>query len=83
MFPRSQVRAFILLGLWATVTRVSAVIFLGVWFLMQLFNGVASIGYTAQSGGVAVWAHIGGVVFGMMAGFLFKGKASRLQFHWP
>lgn len=83
MFPRSQVRTFIFLGLWSTITRVSAVVFLGIWFIMQLFSGVTSIGSTAQAGGVAVWAHIGGFVFGVVLGFLFKGKAARLQHRWP
>lgn len=83
MFPRSQVRTLIFLGFWTTITRVSAVVFLGIWFAMQLFSGITSIGNTAQSGGVAVWAHIGGFVFGVILGFLFKGKATRLNFRWP
>ena len=83
MFPRSQVRTLIFLGLWTTVTRISAVFFLGIWFAIQLFSGITSISNTAQSGGVAVWAHIGGFAFGVVLGFLFKGKASRLNFGGP
>ncbi len=75
MFPKSQVRV-LLLGRRAGITRVTAVIFLGIWFITQLFNGVASLGVdTAQTAGVAYWAHIGGFVFGLLIGFVLKGQA--------
>ncbi len=74
MFPRAQVRLLIGYGF---ITRVSAILFLGFWFILQLFNGVAALGVdTAQTGGVAVWAHVGGFVFGALIGLFFKGKAS-------
>ncbi len=76
MFPRAQVRLLIGYGF---ITRVSAILFLGVWFVLQLFNGVAALGVTtAQTGGVAVWAHVGGFVFGLLIGLFFKGKASQM-----
>jgi len=61
------------------VSGSTAIIFLGVWFAMQFFSGVASLGAeTAQSGGVAVWAHVGGFVFGLIMGFIFRGRAKDL-----
>jgi membrane associated rhomboid family serine protease len=52
-------------------TRVSAVGFLGAWAVIQFFNGIASLGVpTAQTGGVAVWAHVGGFAAGLVAGIL-------------
>jgi membrane associated rhomboid family serine protease len=46
---------------------------------VQFFSGVASLGAeTAQTGGVAVWAHVGGFVFGLLIGFLFRGRAEGL-----
>jgi membrane associated rhomboid family serine protease len=80
MFPRSQVRTLIFWGLGGTITRISAIIFLGIWFATQLLSGIASIGATAQTGGVAVWAHIGGFVFGLIMGFLFKGRAEDIAY---
>ena len=79
MFPGSRIRTIVLtFGIF--ITYVSALIFLGVWFLTQLFSGVASIGaQTAQTGGVAFWAHIGGFVFGLLAGFLLRGRVGRLM----
>ena len=78
LFPGSRIRTVVLtFGLF--VTYVSAMVFLGIWFITQLFSGVASIGVqTAQTGGVAFWAHIGGFVFGLLAGFLMKGRVTRL-----
>jgi membrane associated rhomboid family serine protease len=75
MFPRARVRLLVLaFGFW--VTRVSAIIFLGIWFLTQLFSGVTSIGVnTAQTDGVAVWAHVGGFLFGILAGLLMRNRA--------
>jgi membrane associated rhomboid family serine protease len=60
------------------VTRASAVAFLGLWAVMQLFSGVASLGVpTAQAEGVAWWAHIGGFAFGLAVGWLVQGRARR------
>ena len=41
-----------------------AVLFLGVWFLLQFFNGAMSLGSRGQ--GVAWWAHVGGFAFGFV-----------------
>ena len=80
MFPRSQVKLLVLARR-AGVTRTSALVFLGIWFVTQLFNGIASIGVeTAQTSGVAFWAHVGGFVFGLLVGFLMKDRATNLQF---
>ncbi|MCL4297172.1 MAG: rhomboid family intramembrane serine protease [Anaerolineae bacterium] len=79
MFPRSRVKVMVMSRAGMGMTRVTALIFLGIWFVTQLFNGVASLGVpTAQTGGIAFWAHIGGFLFGLVVGFLFRGRAGRL-----
>lgn len=79
MFPRSQIRVLLLFGFFLVVRRITAILFLGVWFVMQFFSGIASLGAeTAQTGGVAVWAHVGGFVFGLLVGFLFRDRAKDL-----
>jgi membrane associated rhomboid family serine protease len=78
LFPRSRVRLLVFLGYSMGVTRASAVAFLGLWAVMQLFSGVASLGVpTAQAEGVAWWAHIGGFAFGLVVGWLVQGRARR------
>jgi membrane associated rhomboid family serine protease len=84
MFPSSQVRLLMMTRAGSGITRVSALMFLGVWAITQLFSGVASLGAeSAQTSGVAFWAHIGGFVFGLVVGFLLRGRASNLQLERP
>jgi membrane associated rhomboid family serine protease len=62
-FPRSRVTTLIpALFLFFTI-RIPAVLMLGYWFFIQIFSGVMSLG-TANQGGVAWFAHIGGFVLG-------------------
>lgn len=79
MFPTSQIRVLMLFGFFAVVRRVTAVLFLGVWFVMQFFSGVAALGAeTAETGGIAVWAHVGGFVFGVLVGLIFRSRAKEM-----
>ncbi len=48
-----------------------APLFLGVWFVLQFFQGVMSIG-AVQSGGVAWWAHVGGFVAGFVVVWILR-----------
>jgi membrane associated rhomboid family serine protease len=50
------------------------VLFLGIWFLMQLFGGVGQIGSAGDMGGVAFWAHAGGFVSGLAVALLFRRR---------
>lgn len=83
-FPQAYIRVLIFLGIFITTTRVTALLFVGVWAVMQFLNGIASLGVqTAQTGGVAYWAHIGGFVFGVVVGLLFRGRAENLSVEQP
>ena len=73
MFPQQQVK--VLAG--RTVSPVSALIVIGGWFVLQFFSGVASIAATADTGGVAYMAHIGGFIAGFVLTFLFRGNTAR------
>ena len=49
------------------VVELPAILVLGFWFIVQLFNGTAAIGSTSDMmGGVAWWAHIGGFISGIL-----------------
>ena len=56
------------------VVQVSAWVLLGVWFLMQTLEGVASLGAGA---GVAYFAHIGGFLAGMLLVWVFAATRTR------
>ena len=73
MFPQQKVR--VLIG--RVVTPVSAIIVIGLWIVLQLFSGVASIAETADTGGVAYMAHIGGFITGFALTFLLRGNSAR------
>ncbi|MEW5899514.1 MAG: rhomboid family intramembrane serine protease [Bacillota bacterium] len=63
-FPRSRVLALVPVFFFLTLMEVPAVIYLALWFVLQLFNGTLSLGGVANP--VAWWAHIGGFVAGMV-----------------
>jgi len=58
------------------VVEIPAVVFLGLWFLLQFLSGTASIGRAAAAGGVAWWAHVGGFVAGVvfLKAFPIRGR---------
>jgi membrane associated rhomboid family serine protease len=58
-------RARILTLVFVFPLPVPAVIFLGLWFVLQFLSGINTLG-GGSSGGVAVWAHIGGFLLGML-----------------
>ena len=70
LFPKARVS--VLQG--ATVIPVSALIVIGLWFILQLFSGVGSIA-SVDTGGVAYMAHVGGFVAGFLLTFLFRGNS--------
>lgn len=70
--PRARVLALIPLFVIFTLAEIPAVIFLGFWFILQIFSGIASIGAAGVS--VAFWAHIGGFVAGLVLVSLFGKK---------
>jgi membrane associated rhomboid family serine protease len=66
LLPRASVlTAFIIIFL-VFLREVPAVLFLGVWFLFQLWDGGWAVLHPQQGGGVAFFAHIGGFVFGLL-----------------
>lgn len=70
LFPKSRILTLVpLLIIWF-LWKVPAVIFIGLWFLMQFVSGVASIG-SAENGGIAWWAHVGGFLLGLLLVNLF------------
>jgi membrane associated rhomboid family serine protease len=52
------------------VIPLPAFLFLGGWFILQLWEGGFSITHPEQGGGVAFFAHVGGFVFGAATVYL-------------
>ncbi|NPV73078.1 MAG: rhomboid family intramembrane serine protease [Pelotomaculum sp.] len=73
LFPGARVLTLIFVFIFIQVVPIPAVIFLGIWFILQVLNGTAGLsGQVAQ--GVAFWAHIGGFVAGMLLVKLFARR---------
>jgi membrane associated rhomboid family serine protease len=73
LLPRASVVTLIFLGI-IFIREFPAWIFLGVWFVFQLFAGGLSVVQPQAGGGVAFFAHIGGFVFGMAAVYVFRKR---------
>jgi membrane associated rhomboid family serine protease len=76
MFPQSRVN--VLVG--RQIVAMPAVIVLGMWIALQLVSGVGTIAQTDESanvGGVAYMAHIGGFAAGFLMALLFRGTSNR------
>jgi len=64
LYPRAKVQTLVFF-IFITTVRLPAWIFLGIWFAMQLLEGTFG---GAQ--GVAVWAHVGGFLFGVLIAWI-------------
>jgi len=64
LYPKAKVQTLVFF-IFITIVRLPAWIFLGIWFVLQLFEGTFG---AAQ--GVAVWAHVGGFLFGVVIAWI-------------
>ncbi|MDB5056885.1 MAG: Rhomboid family protein [Chloroflexi bacterium] len=71
LFPHALVNALIFIGFFFTLARVSALILIGIWFITQFIPALVTLGRPSGGGGVAVWAHVGGFVAGLLLVKLF------------
>jgi membrane associated rhomboid family serine protease len=74
-FPRDRIKTVLFIGIFARVTLIPAVLLIGLWFLLQVFSQLGSIA-DVQNGGVAYMAHIGGFIYGAIAGRFFEVRAA-------
>jgi membrane associated rhomboid family serine protease len=70
LFPQGRIRVLQA----QRVTQVPALIVIGMWIVLQFFSGIGSVANSAQTGGVAYMAHIGGFLAGFALTFLLRGR---------
>jgi membrane associated rhomboid family serine protease len=69
-YPKDEIRSLLVIFAFVRVTYISGALLIGVWFVMQLLSvGVIT---SAQTGGVAYMAHVGGFLFGAITARLFE-----------
>jgi membrane associated rhomboid family serine protease len=75
LFPRARILSLVFLGFFYQLIEVPALLVLGFWFVLQLIDGIASLGLSSSGeGGVAFFAHIGGFVAGLVVALLIRSR---------
>ncbi|MEX0749625.1 MAG: rhomboid family intramembrane serine protease [Dehalococcoidia bacterium] len=77
LFPRAVV--YVIFGFIFIPLPLPAFVLIGIWIVIQVFFGWASLGVDTASGGVAYFAHIGGFVAGaaLVHAFILGRKRPR------
>jgi membrane associated rhomboid family serine protease len=78
-FPSSRILTLVpLFIIWFTA-QIPALVFIGLWFLLQFLSGINSVG-AASMGGVAWWAHVGGFLLGVLIAQFYRVPARPVQY---
>ena len=70
-FPHHRVRVLV----FRFITEMPALMVIGLWIIMQVWEGLGSIGRLGESSGVAYLAHVGGALTGIFVAFMFRDRA--------
>ena len=84
LYPHSRILTLLPLFIFWQIIEVPAVVFLGLWFVLQLFSGVGTMLMATQgapAGGIAFWAHVAGFVAGVVLVFAFR-RPERARVEW-
>ncbi|MBV9170970.1 MAG: rhomboid family intramembrane serine protease [Chloroflexi bacterium] len=84
LFPHASVRTLLFIGPIILLPRIAAAILIVFWFITQFLDSVMSLGATSQqaSGGVAVWAHVGGFIAGLILVQLMRRREPAPTVSW-
>jgi membrane associated rhomboid family serine protease len=72
LFPRGQVKVLMGRG----VIPMPALVVIGLWIVLQFVSGIGSITNSAETGGVAYMAHMGGFLAGVILTFLLRATGT-------
>ena len=70
LFPHRNITVMIGSG----ISQMPSLIVIGLWFVLQVFSGIGSITQTADTGGIAFMAHVGGFIAGVILAFILRGN---------
>jgi len=81
LYPRARVLTLVPLIVFFTFWWLPAWVMLGYWFVVQFLMGtLTSITESQSTGGVAVWAHVGGFVAGIVLIKLLPERSQRRRY---
>jgi membrane associated rhomboid family serine protease len=63
--------------------EVPALVFVGIWFILQVLQGTAELFMPSSGGGVAWWAHIGGFLAGLALGPVLRRSVRTYRAYYP
>ncbi|MBV8196805.1 MAG: rhomboid family intramembrane serine protease [Candidatus Eremiobacteraeota bacterium] len=75
-FPSDEIRTALVIFFFVRIAYVPAILFIGLWFLLQLWNA-GQVAPAQESNGVAYLAHVGGFIFGAVFARLFQLPRAR------
>jgi membrane associated rhomboid family serine protease len=84
LYPQSRIVTLLPILFFFQIIEVPAVVFLGLWFVLQLISGVGSIAAATggePAGGIAFWAHIAGFAAGASGVLVFR-RPERQRVEW-
>lgn len=82
LFPLAQVIVVIPILFLPFFMELPAAVFAGIWFLMQVLQGIGDVVSPSMGGGVAWWAHIGGFIAGFAVIRLLHRRARRYRVYY-
>jgi len=77
LFPHATVITLVPIFIFLQTVELPAVVFLGLWFFINLWSGIGSLAAHTQAGGVAWWAHIGGFLLGILWALPLRRREDR------
>ncbi len=87
LYPHSRILTLLPIFIFIQIVEVPAVVFLGLWFLLQLVSGVGSqLAATPgeAAGGIAFWAHVGGFAVGaVLVKLMARPERARIDWYDP
>ena len=82
LFPHSRVLTAVFVPFLVDLIEIPAIAFLGIWFLLQFFIAVGSLGADVAGGAAAFWAHVVGFGAGVLTGLLWRVRDHRQLERW-
>jgi membrane associated rhomboid family serine protease len=83
LFPKARILTLIPIFFFPLFVEISAFVYIGFWFLLQLFSGTLSFASPPTAGGIAWWGHIGGFIAGIGLLPFFRRRQSLYRRNYP
>jgi len=83
LFPLARLIVLVPIVFIPLFFEVPALVFVGIWFIVQILQGTAELLTPSSGGGVAWWAHIGGFVAGLSLGPVLRRSVRTYRAYYP